>query len=259
MDFNRKHKYLIQILPFSQDFYIDQEMKINNVYYEDGDLKKRDYYLENLEKNKNGVKFIGYIRELYYPFMLLDEGRLWTDMLTDNNEYYKFFNIEKKQVIEAPISHVRILRDFTKDEEELSKMFESGVNIGEKEENTMDEISKMFETGLNVNKRILPKTITENIKNGPEYKINMNKNDGPVIEKIDKNLFYNGVQYEPEDYQYVENLKKLSRKKATNKLPKLNRGILKSGVLKSSKKTVTKKNVEKNIKKVEKKTKRSKK
>lgn len=242
MDFNTKHKYLIQILPFSEDFYIDEEMNIYNVSYIDRDVNKRDYYLENMEKIKNGVKFTGNITESYYPFMLLENE-------VSNNVYYKLLNIETKEVIVAPVSHVRILRNFTKDEEELSKMLDTGMNIENKKNvNAMDEILNIFESGMNINQNPIKKNVKKN---------------SPIIDNADKSIFYNGVRYDPEDDQYVENLKRSSRKRATSKLPKLKHGVLKSGVLKTSNKIVTKKNVEKNdekiIKKVEKKTKRNKK
>lgn len=129
-NFNREHKFLIKVEPYSPFLYEQQKNSIMDYYFSNpGDQSEINNDLYNLDIIQQSPEFEANIVEIYYS----DKHKIYRDGEPYSLEYVKFQNIRPIKNIsleefEAPRSQVWI-KDITVEEEQLVTAIEEGVTI----------------------------------------------------------------------------------------------------------------------------------
>ena len=126
-NFNRQHKYLIKVEPYSPFLYQQQSESIMDYYFSNPeDQSEINNDLQNLDIIQESPEFEANIVEIYYS----DKHKIYRDGAPYSLEYVKFQNLRPiiKEYFEAPISQVWI-KDITVEEEQLVTAVEEGVTI----------------------------------------------------------------------------------------------------------------------------------
>jgi len=129
-NFNREHKYLIKVEPYSPFLYEQQKDSIMDYYFSNpGDQTEIDNDLQNLDIIQQSPEFEANIVEIYYS----DKHKIYRDGAPYSLEYVKFQNVRpikniSQEEFETPRSQVWI-KDITVEEEQLVTAVEEGVTI----------------------------------------------------------------------------------------------------------------------------------
>lgn len=129
-NFNREHKYLIKVEPYSPFLYEQQKDSIMDYYFSNpGDQTEIDNDLHDLDIIQQSPEFEANIVEIYYS----DKHKIYRDGAPYSLEYVKFQNVRpikniNQEEFEAPRSQVWI-KDITVEEEQLVTAVEEGVTI----------------------------------------------------------------------------------------------------------------------------------
>ncbi len=129
-NFNKEHKYLIKVEPYSPFLYEQQKNSIMDYYFSNpGDQTEIDNDLYALDIIQQSPEFEANIVEIYYS----NRHKIYRDGEPYSLEYVKFQNIIpikniSQEYFEAPRSQVWI-KDITVEEEQLVTAIEEGVTI----------------------------------------------------------------------------------------------------------------------------------
>jgi hypothetical protein len=129
-NFNRQHKYLIKVEPYSPFLYQQQSESIMDYYFSNPeDQSEINNDLHKLDIIQESPEFEANIVEIYYS----DKHKIYRDGAPYSLEYVKFQNVRpikniSQEEFEAPISQVWI-KDITVEEEQLVTAVEEGVTI----------------------------------------------------------------------------------------------------------------------------------
>ena len=129
-NFNREHKYLIKVEPYSPFLYEQQKNSIMDYYFSNpGDQTEINNDLYDLAIIQQSPEFEANIVEIYYS----DKHKIYRDGEPYSVEYVKFQNLRpikniNQEEFEAPRSQVWI-KDITVEEEQFVTAIEEGVTI----------------------------------------------------------------------------------------------------------------------------------
>jgi hypothetical protein len=129
-NFNREHKYLIKVEPYSPFLYQQQSESIMYYYFSNPeDQSEINNDLHKLDIIQESPEFEANIVEIYYS----DKHKIYRDGAPYSLEYVKFQNVRpikniSQEEFEAPLSQVWI-KDITVEEEQLVTAVEEGVTI----------------------------------------------------------------------------------------------------------------------------------